>query len=129
MSRYCPIIPLFCVLLLYGCVKLPDNYGLYQEQPSDWAIEQNNTRLRSIESLIQSGKGNAAKQQADLINAAELTLQQQAQFNLLSAQILLSFGEAEQAISKLAITETGQLGNWASTIKSSSTNPKPLLIP
>lgn len=110
MSRYYSIIPLFCVLLLSGCAKLPDNYGLYQEPPSPWIVEQNNTRLRSIESLIQSGKGNAAKQQADSINMVELTPQQQAQFNLLSAQILLSFGEAEQAISKLAITETGQLG-------------------
>jgi uncharacterized protein len=32
-----------------------------------------------------------------------------AQFNLLSAQILLSFGEAEQAINKLATTDSGQL--------------------
>ena len=109
MSRYYAIVPFFCVLLLSGCAKLPDDYGLYQEQPSPWAIEQNSARLQSIETLVQSGKGNAAKQEADLINAAELTPQQQAQFNLLTAQILLSFGEAEQAIGKLAITEAGQL--------------------
>ncbi|WP_411726666.1 penicillin-binding protein activator [Methyloglobulus sp.] len=110
MSRYYPIVPLFCGLLLTGCAKLPDSYGLYQEPPSPWAVEQNNARLRSIESFIQAGKGNAAKQQADLINGSELTSQQQTQFNLLYAQILLSFGEAEQAISKLAITEIRQLG-------------------
>jgi uncharacterized protein len=110
MGRNLAIVPLFCMLLLSGCAKLPDNYGLYQEPASPWAVEQNNNRLQSIESLIQGGKGNAAKQQADLINAAELTPQQQAQFNLLSAQILLSFGEAEQAVSKLAVTETEQLG-------------------
>ncbi|MEQ1484198.1 penicillin-binding protein activator [Methyloglobulus sp.] len=109
MSRYYVCIPLFCVLLLSGCAKLPDNYGLYQEPPSSWAIEQNNDRLRAIGALIQAGKGNAAKQQADLISQSELTDQQKAQFNLLYAQILLSFGEAEQAASKLAGTETGQL--------------------
>lgn len=110
MGRHYVYVPLFCMLLLSGCAKLPDNYGLYQEPPSAWTIEQNNNRLQAIGSLIQTGKGNAAKQQADSINKAELTPQQQAQFNLLSAQILLSFGEAEQAISKLASTETGQLG-------------------
>ena len=110
MSRNLVCVPLFCVLLLSGCAKLPDNYGLYQEPPSAWTIEQNNTRLQSIGALIQTGKGNAAKQQADLINPKELTALQQAQFNLLYSQILLSFGEAEQAISKLAITETRQLG-------------------
>ncbi|MEQ1739971.1 MAG: penicillin-binding protein activator, partial [Methyloglobulus sp.] len=109
MSRYYVCIPLFCVLLLSGCAKLPDNYGLYQEPPSSWAIEQNNDRLRAIGALIQAGKGNAAKQQADLISPSELTDQQKAQFNLLYAQILLSFGEAEQAASKLSGTETGQL--------------------
>jgi uncharacterized protein len=109
MSRYYVFIPLFCVLLLSGCAKLPDNYGLYQEPPSSWAIEKNNDRLRTIGTLIQTGKGNAAKQQADLIIPSELTGQQKAQFNLLYAQILLSFGEAEQAASKLAGTETGQL--------------------
>jgi uncharacterized protein len=110
MSRYNFCVPLFCMLLMSGCAKLPDSYGLYQEPPSAWAIEQNNNRLRTIGSLIQTGKGNAAKQQADLINVRELTTPQRAQFNLLYAQILLNFGEAEQAVSKLAVTETGQLG-------------------
>lgn len=110
MSRHYPIAPLFCGLLLTGCAKLPDSYGLYQEPPSPWAIEQNNARLRSIEFLIQPSEGNAAKQRAELISPQELTVPQQAQFNLLYAQILPSSGEAEQALSKLAITETRQLG-------------------
>ncbi|MSS75458.1 MAG: hypothetical protein EXR90_00755 [Methyloglobulus sp.] len=110
MSRYYTIIPFFCVLLLSSCAQLPDSYGLYQEPASPWAVEQNNTRLQNISTLIQGGKGNAAKQEADLIHPKELTPPQLAQFNLLSAQILLSFGEAEQAISKLATTEVGQLG-------------------
>jgi uncharacterized protein len=110
MSRYYTIIPFFCVLLLSSCVQLPDSYGLYQELASPWAVEQNNTHLQNISTLIQRGKGNAAKQEADLIHPKELTPPQLAQFNLLSAQILLSFGEAEQAISKLTTTEIGQLG-------------------
>lgn len=109
MSRYYPIAPILCALVFSGCTNQTDNYSLYQEPTSAWVQEQNNTRLRSIESLIQAGKGNAAKQQADIINPAELTSQQQAQFNLLYAQIFLSFGEAEQAISKLVAAQPGQL--------------------
>jgi uncharacterized protein len=109
MSRYYFCVPFFCVLLIFGCAKLPDDYGLYQEPSSPWTIEQNNTRLKNVSTLIQTGKGNAAKQDADAINLKELTPPQLAQFNLIYAQILLSFGEAEQAISKLAAIETGQL--------------------
>jgi uncharacterized protein len=108
MSRCYFFALFFCVLLLSSCAKLPDDYGLYQEPSSPWATEQNNTRLQNIGILIQTGRGNAAKQQADVINPKELTPPQLAQFNLLTAQILLSFGEAEQAISKLAVTEAGQ---------------------
>jgi outer membrane PBP1 activator LpoA protein len=109
MNRYFTIALLFCVLLVSGCAKLPDSYGLYQEPVSPWVIEQNNSRLQAISSLVQAGKGNTAKQEADLIKPAELTEQQRAQYNLLYAQILLSYGEAERAISKLAITDVGQL--------------------
>jgi uncharacterized protein len=110
MSRYHFCIPLFCVLLLAGCAQLPGGYRLYQEQSSPWVIEQNNTRLQNVSTLIQTGKGSAAKQEADLIKPSELTPPQLAQYNLLFAQILLSFGEAEQAIKKLVTTESGQLG-------------------
>jgi uncharacterized protein len=110
MSRYHFCIPLFCVLLLAGCAQLPGGYRLYQEQSSPWVIEQNNTRLQNVSTLIQTGKGSAAKQEADLIKPSELTPPQLAQYNLLSAQVLLSFGEAEQAIKKLVTTESGQLG-------------------
>jgi hypothetical protein len=72
MSRYYPIVPLFCGLLLSGRTKIPDKVGLYQEPPSPWAIKQNNARLRSIESLTYTGKGNVAKQRADSINISEL---------------------------------------------------------
>jgi uncharacterized protein len=109
MSRYYAIALLTCLLLLSSCAKLPDNYGLYQEPPSAWTIEQNNNRLSTIESLVQSSKSSAAKQQADLINPTELTSPQTAKYILLYAQILLSFGEAEQAAKKLATIDMGQL--------------------
>jgi uncharacterized protein len=109
MSRYDFCVPFFCVLLLSGCAKLPDDYGLYQEPASPWVVEQNNTRLQNVNTLIQTGKGNAAKQEADSINPKELTPEQLAQFNFLNAQIMLSFGEAEQAVSKFAATDTEQL--------------------
>lgn len=108
MSRYYAIALLTCLLLLSSCAKLPDDYGLYQEPPSAWTIEQNNNRLATIESLVQSSKSSAAKQQADLINPPELTTPQTAKYNLLYAQILLSFGEAEQATKKLATIDMGQ---------------------
>jgi len=108
MNRHYPIALLFSVLLT-SCAQLTDHYGLYQEPPSTWTIEQNDNRLRTIATLIQTGKDSAAKQQADLINTSELTEQQKALFNLQYAQILLGFGEAEQAVTKLATTDAGQL--------------------
>ena len=110
MSRNLICFSLSWVLLLSGCVKLPNDYELYQEEPSSWAIEQNNTRLQDIARLVLAGKGYDAKQQADLIKTTELTAEQHAQFNLLSAQILLSFGEAEQALGKLTAIDSGQMG-------------------
>ncbi|MEQ1559839.1 MAG: penicillin-binding protein activator [Methyloglobulus sp.] len=109
MSRYNLIVPILCALVFSGCAKLPDNDSLYQEPPSAMTMEQNNNRLRTIESLIQTGKGNAAKQQAELINPAELSVPQQAKYNLMAAQILLSFGEAEQAANTLVTTQADQL--------------------
>jgi outer membrane PBP1 activator LpoA protein len=109
MSKYYAIISLFCALLLFGCAHLPDDYGLYQEPVSDWEIEQNNSRLQNVANLLQTGKGTAAKQQVDAINPKELTKAQTAQYNLLTAQALLNFGEAEQAIKYLAKTDTGEL--------------------
>ncbi len=109
MSRFYCYIPLFCALLLSDCAYLPDDYGLYQEPPAPWVVEQNNSLLQNVSKLIQTGDGYAAKQEADRVITSALTPQQLAQFNLLYAQILLSFGEAEQAVSKLATTDAGQL--------------------
>ncbi|CAG7857219.1 hypothetical protein MCAMS1_01967 [biofilm metagenome] len=109
MSKYYAIISLFCALLLFGCAHLPDEYGLYQEPVSDWEIEQNNSRLQNVASLLQTGKGTAAKQQVDAINPKELTKAQTAQYNLLTAQALLNFGEAEQSIKYLSKADTDKL--------------------
>lgn len=109
MNRSSAIVIAPCLLLLSNCAQLPDDYGLYQEPPSAWTVEQNNNRLTTIESLIQTGKSSAAKQQADLLNSAELTSPQNAKLNLLYAQILLSFGEAELAANKLNAIDAGQL--------------------
>lgn len=109
MSRYHVIAPITLLLLLSSCAQLPDDYGLYQEPPSAWTVEQNNNRISTIETLVHSGKSGAAKQQADLVNKPELNETQAAKFNLLYAQILLSFGEAELATQKLGAIDPGQL--------------------
>ena len=82
---------------------------LYQQPSSSSFSEQNQQRLQSIESLIQAGDGNTAKQAADAINPNDLSSEQRAQLRLLYAQILLSFGEAEQAIESLAQIQPQQL--------------------
>ncbi len=82
---------------------------LYQHPATPSSSEQNQQRLQSIESLIQAGDGNTAKQAADAINPADLSPEQRAQLRLLYAQILLSFGEAEQAIESLALIQPQQL--------------------
>jgi len=82
---------------------------LYQHPSTPSPPEQNQQRLQSVESLIQAGDGKSAKQAADAINPAELSPEQHAQLHLLYAQILLSFGEAEQAIESLALIQPQQL--------------------
>lgn len=109
MSRLYAFVLFTGWLLLTSCAELSGPYGLYQEPPSAWTIEQNNNRLLTVEGLVQTGKSSAAKQQADLINGAELTSPQAAKYNLLNAQIMLSFGEAEYAVKKLAAIDAGQL--------------------
>ncbi len=106
MSKYYAIIPVICTLSLFGCAALPDDYGLYQDPA---AVEENDSRLQSIANLLQTGKGNDAKLQADAINPKELTKAQTVRYNLLYAQALLNFGEAEQAINYLAKTDTDEL--------------------
>ncbi len=109
MSRHFLLALTLYLLLLTGCVTLPDNGALYQEPPAPWEVEQNNNRLRDMEFLIQKGRGFTAKQQAEAINPAQLNATQQTQYNLLYAQIFLSSGEAEQALTKLNAIKPDQL--------------------
>ncbi|MGZ8943274.1 MAG: penicillin-binding protein activator [Methylobacter sp.] len=82
---------------------------LYQHPTTSSSEEQNRQRLEAIESLILAGDGNTAKQDADAISPAELSPEQRPWLNLLYAQLLLSFGEAEQAIESMALIQPQQL--------------------
>lgn len=82
---------------------------LYQPPPNPLLSEQNGQRLQNIESLIQRGDSNAAKLAADAINPNDLSSEQRIWLKLLYAQILLSFGEAEQALDSLALIQPQQL--------------------
>ncbi|MGZ5601131.1 MAG: penicillin-binding protein activator [Methylobacter sp.] len=82
---------------------------LYQYPATPSPLDPNQQRLQVIESFIQSGDGISAKQAADAINPAELSSEQRAQLSLLYVQILLNFGEAEQAIESLALIPPQQL--------------------
>ena len=82
---------------------------LYQHPFASSSLEQNQQRLQAIDALIQAGDGASAKLNADAVNPAELSSEQRAQLSLLYAQILLSFGEAEQAIDSLALIQPQQL--------------------
>ncbi|MGZ5055182.1 MAG: penicillin-binding protein activator [Methylobacter sp.] len=82
---------------------------LYQHPTTSSPEEQNLQRLQAIEALVQAGDSNAAKHNADSINPAELSPKQRPWLNLLYAQILLSSGEAEQAIESMALIQPQQL--------------------
>lgn len=129
--------PLLCVLLpgllfFSGCAPTPANTGfpeqevlitkpfikneqpeqiieLYQQPATPSFSEQNQQRLQFIESLIQAGDGNTAKQDADAMNPNDLSIEQRTWLSLLYAQILLSFGEAEQVVESLALIQPQQL--------------------
>jgi uncharacterized protein len=109
MSRHFLIAPILYLSILPGCVTLPDSPALYQEPPAAWEVEQNNSRLRDMAFLIQKGRSYTAKQQAEAINPAQLSLPQQTQYNLLYAQIFLSSGDAELALAKLSLIRQEQL--------------------
>ncbi|MDD5579100.1 MAG: penicillin-binding protein activator [Methylobacter sp.] len=84
---------------------------LYQQLPLTLSPEQIKHRLQIIEALIQAGDGDAAKSTADTIDPLSLSSQQRDQLNLLSAQIMLSSGDAEQAIDKLTLIQPQQLNH------------------
>lgn len=82
---------------------------LYQQRPSEPSPEQNQHQLQAIAVLVQAGDHNEAQKLADAINPASLSPQQRNQLNLLYAQIMLSMGEAEQALDRLELVQVQQL--------------------
>lgn len=82
---------------------------LYQHPGTPLSSQENQLRLQAIDSLIQAGDDNTAKKNADSIDPSTLSPQQRAQLSLLYAQIMLSLGEAEQAIGRLELIQPQQL--------------------
>lgn len=82
---------------------------LYQQRPSELSPEQNQHQLRAIDALMQAGDHHAAQKLADALDPAALSAQQRNQLNLIYAQITLSVGEAEQALSRLELIQAQQL--------------------
>lgn len=79
--------------------------SLYQHTEVRPFADDFHLRLKAIEELLAIGAGNAAKESAESINPATLSTLQQMRLNLLYIQILLNFGEAEQAIEKLTFIQ------------------------
>lgn len=65
--------------------------------------------LLKADTLIQAGDHQAADKELSLVNQAELSPELRGKFNLLSAQIHLSMGDAEQALQKLKIARPSLL--------------------
>lgn len=106
------------VVKLYQYPTSPASLGqpaVSQTEPCMGSVEtcekqqQNQQRLQAVDALIEAGNGTAAKNEADAMNAAELPPGQRVQLRLLYAQILLSFGEAEQSIDSLTQIQPQQL--------------------
>ncbi len=74
-------------------VQAAKSYGLADNLDSQ--------HLLNAETLIQSGDNQSAHKELDIINYANLPNEQRSKFNLLDAQIALSMGDAEIAMSKL----------------------------
>ena len=66
---------------------------------------QDQFRLLAIDSLILAGDSQTAKSYADAIDPADLSPQQRNLLNLYYAQIDLSFGEAEQSLTRLNLVQ------------------------
>lgn len=128
---FCTLV--FCLMNLYGCninsktvkkhqsepstlttqpliTNQPINttQSLYRQAPSLHSSEETWLHLKTIDSLIANGDSTTAKESADSINPAHLSPPQQSKLHLLYAQILLNFGEAEQALEKLALIQPTQ---------------------
>lgn len=82
---------------------------LYQQPAQKLPPEQIQLQLQAIAALIQAGNNNAAQKFAETLDPATMSAQQRDQLNLFYAQIMLSAGEAEQALNRLELIQAQQL--------------------
>lgn len=132
MNCHYLILSSFYILLLAGCATESDRHplfvsetvqdessiqsgkhkkaaDLYQTLAKSESARQNQLKLLMAEEYIQSGASLLAQSLADTINPASFSAEQRNRLNLLNAQISLSNGEAEQALSHFNMTQVHYL--------------------
>ncbi|MEQ1529737.1 MAG: penicillin-binding protein activator, partial [Methylococcales bacterium] len=87
-------------------LRQAEQTSLYQQVTGTPSPEQLQQQFKTIAEFIQAGKSTLAKNTADEIDKTSLSTEQSIQLDLLYGQIMLSFGEAEQAIEKLTGIQT-----------------------
>ncbi|PKM11062.1 MAG: LppC family lipoprotein [Gammaproteobacteria bacterium HGW-Gammaproteobacteria-3] len=95
---------LSALLLLAGCsnpAAVPINRAAPGKISATAQALQNQFKLHAIETLILSGNSQTAQSHANALDRVSLSAPQQNQLDLYYAQIDLSFGEAERALSRL----------------------------
>lgn len=119
MPRQIRICWIFVPFLLASCASQPgkDKASFQVKAAEQWhqpvAAELKSYRLRNdrislrllnADTFLQSDNNKDAQVELDLINQAELSIEQRSKFNLLAAQIDLNKGDAEHALRKLKLT-------------------------
>jgi outer membrane PBP1 activator LpoA protein len=123
----CTLLPAFPILS--GCAMQSVNSGrfqgqtvpiiqdplikpappLYQQPARKLSPEQIQLQLQATDALIKAGNNNAAQKFAEALDPATMSPRQRDQLNLFYAQIMLSTGEAEQALNRLELIQAQQL--------------------
>ena len=111
----------FALLWLAACAEAPVKNHQHLEvktrpQPASSSVKSYGLKddlatkhLLKADTLIQAGDHQAADKELSLVNQAELSPELRGKFNLLSAQVHLSMGDAEQALQKLKIARPSLL--------------------
>jgi len=128
MTVHYRLLPGFCLLLITGCSNAPAHRSFYQENALQAAaliekgypkqaaklyraLSQTDPRHRdrfnllTADALFQSGDNKAAEEIIHSINTTALSIAERNRLNLIEAQIKLSNGQAEQALSLLQLTQ------------------------
>ncbi len=90
---------------LYSIGEYEKAASLYQKLAKQPSGQQNVFRLQAAHALFKMGFDEQAKRYVDLIRPADLGLDQRNHLYLLTAQIDLSAGNAEQAINRLQLIQ------------------------